>query len=121
MKQTRWTAGAVAIAVLTGAANAHAFRMIQNTSVGRTTVGAPVACDSPGGFTHRTAPQVAWYLNPAGQGGKAGVSTAVQNAMASWNAVTGYKLSLAGTTSAAGFVSDGLNTVSWGSNSACTG
>ena len=50
------------------AAPAHAFRMIQNTGVGRFSAGAAVACNAPGGFTHWNIRNIDWRLNTSGQG-----------------------------------------------------
>ena len=107
---------------LLAARDAAAFRMIQNTTPGRTSTGAQVTCTATGGFVHWTRSQVTLMLNTANQGGKAGVPLALQHAMASWTAVTpaNYQLSYGGTTSA-GFVTDGINTVSFGTTSGCTG
>ena len=104
------------------ALDAHAFRMIQNSSVGRTSIGAQVICTDPGGFAHWTTPSLTYWLNPANQGGKPGVLTALQNAMASWTAVTPatYTLRYAGTTTR-GFATDGVNTVVWEDGDGCSG
>ena len=105
-----------------GALDAQAFRMIQNNSAGRTSTGVRVTCNDPGGFVHWTTSSVAWSLNPANQGGGAGIPAAVQNAMSSWNAVSPatYTLSYAGTTSR-GFATDGVNTILWATGNGCTG
>ena len=112
----------VACTVLLAGRDAAAYRMIQNTSTGRTSTGASVTCTATGGFVHWTRSQVTMMLNPANQGGKPGVTTALQHAMASWTAVTpaNIQLSYGGTTSA-GFVTDGINTVGFGTTSGCTG
>jgi hypothetical protein len=119
-----FTLSAACVAALTltlATGNAHAFRLIQNSSTGRTSFGASVACDAPAGFAHRSASTVSWLVNPAGQGGKPGVLAAFQNALAAWNSVgTGYALGYVGTTSA-GFATDGLNTALWASGNGCTG
>src|SRR5216117_317701 len=96
---------AAACVTLLSAADVQAFRMIQNSSIGRTSTAARVACDDPGGFAHWTTASISWRLNPASQGGKAGVAASMQNALASWTNVTpaNYVLSYAGMT-AAGFV-----------------
>jgi hypothetical protein len=111
-----------AIVVLLAAGDAAAFRMIQNTSTGRTSVGASVTCTATGGFVHWDRAQVEMRLNPANQGGKAGVPLALQHALASWTAVTpaAYTLSYGGTTSG-GFSTDGVNTVLWSTGNGCTG
>jgi len=50
------------------------------------------------------------------------VASALQAALAAWNGVTpaGYSLAYDGTTNG-GFVTDGINAVSWGSGNGCTG
>ena len=102
--------------------DAVAFRMIQNSSAGRTSTGAAVQCGDAGGFAHRATSQVSFWLNPASQGGKAGVVLALQAALASWTGVTpaNYQLSYAGTT-AAGYSTDGINTVLWSTGNGCAG
>jgi hypothetical protein len=111
-----------AVAVLLAARDASAFRMIQNSTAGRTSTGASVTCTSTGGFVHWTHSQVEMRLNPANQGGEAGVPLALQHALASWTAVTpaAYQLSYGGTTSG-GFTTDGVNTVLWATGNGCTG
>lgn len=111
----------VALAVGLSGRDALAFRMIQNTSVGRVSAGAAVACNAPGGFAHWTTSSIpAWYLNPAGQG--AGKDAAIQAGLASWTNVSpaSYTLSYGGTTSA-GFVTDGRNTALWARGNGCNG
>jgi len=111
-----------ACSVLLAAREAAAYRMIQNTSAGRTTTGAQVLCDATGGFVHWNRTQISIWVNPANQGGKAGALTALENALASWTAVTpaNYQLSYAGTTTA-GFATDGVNTVGWATGNGCAG
>jgi len=105
---------------MTLAVDAQANRFIQNTSVGRTSAGAAVACNAPGGFAHWTNGNIAWYHNTGGQG--AGKQTALQNGMQSWNNVSpaAHSLSYAGTTTA-GFVTDNRNTVLWARGNGCNG
>jgi len=112
----------VACTVLLAGRDAAAFRMIQNTSTGRTSIGASVTCSATGGFVHWSRSQITVMLNPANQGGEPGVPLALQHAMASWTAVTpaSFQLNYGGTTSA-GFVTDGINTVGFGTTSGCTG
>jgi hypothetical protein len=112
----------VACTVLLAGHDAAAFRMIQNTSTGRTSTGASVTCSATGGFVHWSRSQITVMLNPANQGGEPGVPLALQHAMASWTAVTpaNFQVNYGGTTSA-GFVTDGINTVGFGTTSGCTG
>ncbi len=122
-RTTLLTLASVATGLLAlGVVDVHAYRLIQNTNVGRTSIGTRVTCDDPLGFAHRTTSTVGWWLNPASQGGKPGTLTAFQNALAAWTAVSaaGYSLQYSGTTSA-GFATDGLNTALWSSTSGCTG
>src|SRR5215510_14257844 len=111
MKSTfiRVLALVIAGTVALGAVDAHAFRLIQNTMVGRTSSGFAVSCSDAGGFAHWNTSAISWRHNTANQG--AGKATALQNAMASWNAVgpASYTLSYAGTGSG-NFVTDGTNT-----------
>jgi len=118
----RHVAAAVACAELLATSNAEAFRMIQYLGVGRTSSGTSVLCDNAAGFAHWTTSSVAWSLNPANQGGKAGVAAALQNAMAAWNQVTpaSYTLTYSGTNSR-DFATDGANTVVWSVGNGCTG
>src|SRR5262245_27233054 len=91
----KWMAVAAVCAVLLTAGEASAFRMIQNTSAGRTSSGSRVTCDDPGGFTHWTKAAVEFRLNTANQGSAPGVPAALQSALAAWTAVTpaSYQLS----------------------------
>lgn len=118
----RSTAPVALALLLLGAADAGAYRMIQNSSTGRTTTGVRVTCGATGGFTHWTKSSIAYRLNPAGQGGKSGVAAAIQAALAAWTNVTpaGYALSYAGTTTA-GFTTDGTNTMVWTTGNGCSG
>lgn len=98
----------------------HAYRMIQNTSVGRFSAGSAVTCSNSTGFTHWNIRSINWYLNTAGQG--SGKSGALTGAASAWTNVTSanHVLTNAGTTTA-GFVTDGRNTVLWASGNGCTG
>src|SRR5690349_11522234 len=109
-----------AAGLLATAVPSHAYRMIQNTSVGRFSAGAAVTCNAAGGFAHWTNKNIVWRLNTAGQG--AGKSTALSNALASWTNVTSadHVLSYGGTTTT-GFTTNGTNTVLWASGNGCTG
>lgn len=102
------------------AAEALAYRMIQNTGVGRFSSGSLVTCNNSGGFVHWTTCNIPWRLNTANQG--SGKTTAVQSALASWTNVSSacHNLTYAGTTTA-GFVTDGINTLRWATGSGCTG
>jgi len=113
-----------AIALVAGmvalAAPSHAFRMIQNTTVGRVSAGAAVTCSASGGFTHWNIRNISWFHNTAGQG--SGKQTALQGAMSAWTAVpsANHVLTYAGTTTA-GFSTDGRNTILWANGNGCTG
>jgi len=123
----RISRGALALAtsfavVVTASGDAHAFRMIQNTSAGRTTFGSAVSCSDPGGFAHLPVSAVTWWYDTRNQGSEPGVATALRNAMSSWNNVPGggHTLTLAGTRSA-GFVTDGINVIHWATGEGCSG
>ena len=122
--RTAWLAVLATVAVTTvlGATDSQAFRMIQNTGVGRFSAGSLVQCDDPGGFTHWNNANISWRLNTANQGGEAGVAAAVQNGMASWTSVgsANHVLTYAGT-STAGFVTDGINVLRWSTGEGCSG
>lgn len=106
--------------MIASAAPSHAYRMIQNTKIGRVSAGATVTCSNADGFAHWNTHSVDWYLNTAGQG--AGKSPALSAAMASWNHVpnTRYTLNYAGKTTA-GFSVDGRNSIVWANGNGCTG
>src|SRR5262245_33947835 len=111
------TAVAVAAAVAIDAAlcgNAHAYRMIQNTSTGRSSFGTPVSCSDPVGFAHWAASGISYSYATTNQGGEPGVANALRSAMSSWSNVPsgGHTLTLAGTTNA-GFATDGINAIHW--------
>jgi matrixin/flagellar hook capping protein FlgD len=110
----------VGLAIGITAADALAFRMIQNTSVGRFSSGGLVRCDDPGGFVHWTNANIAFALNTANQG--AGKEAAVQGGLAAWTNVSGanHNLTYAGTTNA-GFSTDGTNTLLWANGNGCSG
>lgn len=112
--------GALVTVAAAWAAQSFAFRMIQNTGVGRFSAGAAVTCTASGGFTHWNIRAINWYHNLANQG--SGKATALQNAMSSWTAVTSanHVLTYAGTTTA-GFVTDNRNTLLWANGNGCTG
>jgi hypothetical protein len=114
---------ALALAVtgmIASAAPSHAYRMIQNTTVGRVSAGAAVSCSASGGFAHWNIRNISWRLNTANQGW--GKTTAVSNAMASWTNVTSanHVLTYAGTTTT-GWATNGVNTLLWASGNGCTG
>lgn len=98
----------------------HAFRMIQNTSVGRVSAGSAVTCNAAGGFTHWTNGNISWRLNTSGKG--AGKEAAVQSSLASWTNVSGanHNLTYAGTTTA-GFTTDGVNAIVFARGNGCSG
>jgi len=110
----------VAAGMIASAVPSHAYRMIQNNTVGRVSAGAAVACNASGGFTHWNNKSISWRLNTANQG--SGKSTAVSNAMASWTNVTSanHVLTYAGTTTT-GWSTNGVNTLLWASGNGCTG
>lgn len=117
---SRFAVHACAVAgIVACAVPSHAYRMMQNTSTGRIGSYTPVTCDAPGGFMHWSQPNISWYHNTSGQG--AGKASALQTAMNSWTAVNNalHTLTYAGTTTA-GFVTDGRNTLVWGTNAGCT-
>ena len=80
-------ASAGAAAMIAVIPNALAFRMIQNTTVGRVSAGAAVACNAAGGFAHWLTANIPWRLNTSGQG--AGKDAALTAAAASWTNVSG--------------------------------
>lgn len=112
-------AAALAAAILAGAPDAHAFRMMR-VSVGRSTSHVAVTCNSLLGFAHWEEASTVWRHNPLLQG--QGQGGALRDAMATWSAVPGafHHPSYAGTTSA-GFATDGRNTVVWSNGNGCTG
>lgn len=111
---------AVAAGMIVLSTPAHAYRMIQNTTVGRVSAGAAVTCSNSGGFTHWNIRSINWYHNTAGQG--SGKGSALSAAMNSWTNVANanHVLTYAGTTTA-GFSTDGRNTILWASGNGCTG
>ena len=120
-RKTLYAACAIAAAgMIASAVPSQAFRMIQNTSVGRFSAGAAVSCTIASGFAHWNNKNIVWRYNAAGQG--AGKATALSNALASWTNVSGadHVLSLAGTTTS-GFTTNGVNTVLWANGNGCTG
>src|SRR5689334_9177049 len=120
MNRKTFALALVAAGMIAAAAPSHAYRMIQNTGVGRFSAGAAVACNAAGGFTHWNNKNISWRLNTANQG--SGKTTAVSNAMASWTNVTSadHVLTYAGTTTT-GFTTNGTNTLLWASGNGCTG
>jgi hypothetical protein len=118
---SRYATWALAAAgIIASALPSHAYRMIQNTKVGRVSAGAAVSCSASGGFAHWSTSNIDWYLNTSGQG--SGKSPALSAAMSSWTHVpnTHYTLNYAGKT-AAGFAIDGRNTLVWDKDNGCTG
>ncbi len=97
---------------------AHAFRMIQNTTVGTVTAGAQVPCTDAGGFAHWEVRSLVWRINPALEGATAGGG--VYFAIGQWNNVSGSEYRLArGSATGAGFVTDGTNTMIWAAGNGC--
>ncbi len=120
MNRKAFALALVAAGMIASAVPSHAYRMIQNTGVGRFSAGAAVACNASGGFTHWNNKNIVWRLNTANQG--SGKSTALTNAAAAWTGVTSadHVLSNGGTTTT-GFTTNGTNTVLWASGNGCTG
>jgi len=106
--------------LIAAAAPSHAYRMIQDTTIGRSTSGTPVSCTNSGGFAHWQIRAIPWYVNLGSQ--SSDKRTAIDDAMMSWFYVplTDYYAYDNGTTTA-GFTTDGQNTIDWESNSACSG
>lgn len=119
-RTTALTALALAAGMLASAAPSNAYRLIQNFGTGRFSAGNLVACNDPGGFTHWNVANTNWYHNTANQG--AGKDAALYNAMNVWTFVpnANHSLTYRGRTSA-GFATDGLNVVSWGTGQGCSG
>jgi len=117
----RFTAGAAVVVALGYAATpSFAFRMIQNTSVGRVSAGAAVACNAAGGFAHWTNANIVWHLNESGQG--TGKGTAMAAAAASWTNVSGANHNVTlGSANSQGFVTDGQNTLLFARGNGCNG
>ena len=113
-------AAAVVLAVGLASTEALAFRMIQNTGVGRFSAGAVVQCDAAGGFVHWNNANIPFRNNTANQG--SGKDASLANATASWTNVSGasHDVTLAGTTTA-GFSTDGTNALLWANGNGCTG
>jgi hypothetical protein len=123
MNRAQWTRSVACAAVATmlaSAAPSHAYRMIQNFSTGRQTSGSLVTCNDSNGFIHWTSANTNWYHNVANQG--SGKDAALYNAMNVWTFVLSadHSLSYRGRTTA-GFATDGINSVSWGTNQGCSG
>jgi hypothetical protein len=123
MSRERTTAICMAVALLTAAAPSHANRFLQTFATGRTnnlTAFNEVACSDSNGFTHGSSANTNWYHNVANQG--AGKDAALFNAMNVWTFVSSanHSLTYKGRTSA-GFATDGINSVSWGTGQGCSG
>lgn len=116
----RLAACAAAAALFAAAAPSHAYRMIQNVSTGRVTAGSLVTCTDPNGFIHWNVNNTNWYHNVANQG--SGKDAALFNAMNVWAFVSSdnHALTYKGRTTA-GFATDGINAVSWGTGQGCSG
>jgi hypothetical protein len=120
MNRKTFALALAAAGMIASAVPSHAFRMIQNTGVGRFSAGAAVSCTASGGFTHWNIRNINWFHNTAGQG--SGKGTALQGALNVWTNVSSanHVLNYSGTTTA-GFVTDNRNTVLWASGNGCTG
>ena len=116
----RFAAATVVVGLAAVSTQSHAYRMIQNTTVGRVSAGAAVACNASGGFAHWADGNIAWRLNTSGQG--AGKEAALSAAAQSWTSVTSanHVVTNAGSTTA-GFATDGINTVVFAKGNGCTG
>jgi hypothetical protein len=116
----RFALALAAAGLVASAVPSHAYRMIQNTSVGRVSAGAAVTCSNATGFAHWNIRSLNWYLNTANQG--SGKSSALSAAMTSWTNVgsANHVLTYAGTTTA-GWSTDGRNTLLWANGNGCTG
>lgn len=117
-KLSRLAACALAVSAV-AAMPAHAYKMMYTGSTGRTMSYTPAVCDNINGFMHWNARTINWYHNTNGQG--AGKATPLQAAMTAWNNVStsDFVLQYAGTTTTAGFSTDGVNSLSWGTDSVC--
>jgi hypothetical protein len=112
-------AAAVLLAGAFVADEALAFRMIQNTTVGRVSAGYAVTCDAPGGFTPWGNASIPWYHNTAGKGSDK--AAALQSGLARWQAHSApHNPTYAGTTTK-GWATDGTNTVLWAKGNGCSG
>lgn len=120
MACSRLAACTLVAAMVASAAPSHAYRMIQNFNTGRQTSGFLVTCNDPNGFIHWNAANTNWYHNAANQG--AGKDAQLYNAMNVWTFVLGanHSPTYRGRTSA-GFTTDGINAVSWGTGQGCSG
>jgi hypothetical protein len=120
MNRKAFALALAAAGMIASAVPSHAYRMIQNTGVGRFSAGGAVSCSATGGFTHWNIRNINWFHNTAGQGANKG--TALQGALNVWTNVSSanHVLNYSGTTTA-GFVTDNRNTVLWASGNGCTG
>ena len=119
MKHRIATVAALAVAAAIAFTPAHAFRMIQNTSVGRVSAGAAVTCNAAGGFTHWVNKNITWELNTSGQG--FGKDAALLASLTSWNVSAAEHTLTPGLTTTRGFVTDGHNTVIFARGNGCNG
>ena len=78
----RFAAATIVVGLAAVSTPSYAYRMIQNTTVGRVSAGAAVACNASGGFAHWANGNIAWRLNTSGQG--AGKEAALSAAAQSW-------------------------------------
>ena len=124
-RTTRLASLAALCLVVAAALPAHAqterFRMMQPPSEGWTGEPIPgsVTCADHGGFAHRTAHTMTWYLNTYGQG--AGKESAIQGALRAWTDVTNADFDLRwGGSKPNGYQqNDGFNMMVWGSDGFC--
>lgn len=121
MRNRTYAAAAILGLAVVATSPAHAYRMIQNTAVGRTSAGYAVACNAAGGFAHWTNGNITWRVNTGGQG--AGKEAALAAGLAAWTGVSGanHTLTLNTTPTTAGFATDGQNTVLWAKGNGCSG
>src|SRR5687768_13180001 len=86
MNRKAFALALAAAGMIASAVPSYAYRMIQNTGVGRFSAGAAVSCSATGGFTHWNIRNINWFHNTAGQGANKG--TALQGALNVWTNVS---------------------------------
>jgi len=119
-RKTPITCIMLAAGMLISALPSSAYRMWQWPGTGRVSAGYVVPCNDAGGFTHWNSANTNWYHNVANQG--AGKDAALYNAANVWTFVPGanHSPTYRGRTSA-GFATDGVNALSWGTGLGCSG